>query len=47
MKPDTQEAVCQVKEEGAVATIKLTQANMMDMMQRLITRVEQLETSSN
>ena len=46
VKPDAQEAVCEVKEESAVATIKSTQTDIMDMMQRLITRVEQLETNS-
>ena len=45
VKPHTQGAVQQVQkeEEGAVAAIKLTQASMLEAMQKLVNRVEQLE----
>ena len=45
VKPHMQGAVQQVQkeEEGAVAAIKLTQASMLEAMQKLVNRVEQLE----
>lgn len=42
-----QEAVCEVKENSAVANIiKSTHADITDMMQQLITQMEQLEINS-
>ena len=45
VKPHTQRAVLQMQkeEEGAVTAIKLTQASMLEAMQKLVNWVEQLE----
>ena len=44
LKPDTQRAVLQVrKEEDVVAAIKSTQTDMLEVMQKLVNPVEQLE----